>query len=115
MLSGDVYKHKRPVGSTKEDTVIEALANINLDLQVSIVNVNIHVPDLVIAANGAQEAQADHVRLKTLANAAITGLTQKAGSDFIFDVQQQILVEDQDAGEHYINIRLQFFSINILN
>lgn len=113
-LSGEVYKHKRPINSKKEDVVIEALASLNLDFQTSIVNVNIHVPDLIISQNNAQESQADHVRLKQLAT-SIQPYLNKWADNTGFDIQQQILVEDPDAGQHYINFRLNFYSLNILN
>lgn len=113
-LSGEVYKHKRPIGSKKEDVVIESLGILNLDLQTSIINVNVHVPDMVITENGATETQADHVRLKALA-ASIQPYLEKFGSDYNFNIQQQILFEDAEAGEHYINFRIEFYSINILN
>ena len=115
ILTGGVYKHKRPINSDKEDVVVSALATINTDVQTAIINVNVHVPDLIIAANGAQESQADHVRLNYLGKYVMGFLDNKWAPGYSFNIQQQILFEDLEGQEHYINIRIEFYSINVLN
>ena len=116
IISGKVYKHKRPINSKLEDVVIGTLATINTDVQTAIINVNVHVQDLIIASNGAQESQANHLRLNQLAKYVMGMLDNKwLTNDYSFNIQQQTLFEDLEGKEHYINIRIEFFSINVLN
>jgi hypothetical protein len=115
-LSGAIFKHRRPVASDKEDVVVNSLAVNNTQLQQGLVNVNIYVPNLSITVNEATDgSQPDHVRLKELASMACGILDDNWDLDFNFDVQQQVVIMDEETKEHYINIRLNFYSINISN
>lgn len=115
-VNGGVYKKKRPAGSISEDVVINCLPVNNLQLQSAVANVNIHVPNKVQNIGDVQDdSQPDHARLKTLGNAAVGLLVDQWNSDYNFDVQQQNIFEDEDGKSHYVNIRLDFYSINILN
>lgn len=114
-ISGDLYKQRRPSGSTSEDVVIISLPVNNLELQSAIINVNIHVPNLSIKPGGVQDnSQPNHPRLNELTKLAIEALQDQWAEDYNFDVVQQTIFQDSD-GSHYVNIRLDFYSINILN
>jgi hypothetical protein len=111
-ISGGVYK-KRPTGSQVEDVVINCLPVNNEDLQQAVLNVNIHVPNITIQANGVQDSsQPNTERLQELAALAIETLSDVWVGDCNYDVQQQGMIEDPEAGDHYVNIRLEFFNIN---
>ncbi|MEO6610745.1 MAG: hypothetical protein ABIT05_01390 [Chitinophagaceae bacterium] len=112
---GGIYKHERPLNSNNEDVVINSLPIINQDLQVAICNVNIHVPDKTINVTGGQQIVADHVRLKALSTVAVGVLDKNWGDDYNFSVQQQTVMADETPGSHFINIRIEFFNINISN
>lgn len=114
-ISGGIYKRKRPSASEKEDVVINCLPVNNLQLQSAVANVNIHVPNKVQNISGIQDPMPDHARLKALGNEAVSLLVDQWDSDYNFDVQQQNVFEDEDGKSHYVNIRLDFYSINILN
>ena len=114
-ITGQVYKGLRPIGSTKEDVVVSAIATINIDLQQTVLNVNIHVPDIKVAANGAEGLMPDNARLEELADIAKLVLTDTYGNDWNFTIQQQVLIQDTDDSNHYINFRIGFFNFNILN
>lgn len=113
-ITGGIYKNKRPINSDKEDLVINAIGAANTDLETALVNVNIHVPSISIKINGSEEQVNDEARLKELTKKALEILADNWGEDYNFDVQQQLLIPDE-SGESYINIRLDFYSINILN
>jgi hypothetical protein len=115
-ITGGLYKHRRPAGSQSEDVIINSLPINNLQLQSAIVNVNIHVPNLTIAIGGVQDTrQPDSERLNELAKMAVGVISEVWAEDYNYDVQQQVLFEDEEAGDHYINIRIEFFNINIKN
>jgi hypothetical protein len=115
-VSGSVYKYKRPSSSTKEDVVINSLAVTNLQLQTAVLNVNIHVPNVVATLNGSQDNSMPNTkRLKDITNEVIPLLKNKWAQDYNFDIQQENLFEDDNGNSHYINIRLDFFNINTLN
>lgn len=112
-ITGTICKHKRDFGSESEDIVINSLPVNNNQLQNAIANVNIHVPDLMVNNNGAESTQPNHTRLKTLAAMAVDILIDNWTADLNFDVQQQNIFEDREAGDHYINIRIEFFIENL--
>jgi hypothetical protein len=113
-ISGDVYKHKRPINSVLEDVVINSLPANNFQVQSAVVNVNVFVPNLKLRINNIQDnTQPDHVRLKALCALALDRLTDYWQDDFNLDIQQQMLLEDEASAAHYINIRLDFFNINL--
>lgn len=114
-VNGGVYKRRRPTGSTKEDVVINCLPVNNLQVQSAVANVNIHVPNKVQNISGIEDSYPDHARLKALGNIAVSLLVDQWNTGYNFDVQQQNVFEDEDGKSHYVNIRLDFYSINILN
>lgn len=112
-ITGSICKRKRDAGSTKEDAVINCLAVPNLQLQNVIANVNIHVPDIVVVINGIQDRQPNLSRLKELAALGVSILKDNWTSTLNYDVQQQQIFEDREAGDHYINLRIEFFIENL--
>lgn len=114
---GEIYKGQRPVSSQNEDVVINCLPIPNQQLQQTIVNVNIHAPDKEINIGGAVSRVADYKRLKELTEIAIAFYEEDySGDDYYFELQQQTdPIEDEEAGSHYVNLRIEFYSINISN
>jgi hypothetical protein len=114
---GGVYKITRPTGSTKEDVVINCLPVPNTQLQLTIANVNLHVPDISISKNGTVTKVPDIKRLNELAVIAWDLLKENyENSEYHWELQQMTNpFEDEVAGSHYINIRIEFYSLNISN
>lgn len=112
-VSGDVYKHRRAPNSTAEDVVINCLPINNEQISKTIANVNIHVPDIDVMMNGLTEKHPNHARLMELANIAMPLLKDKWFDTYHFDVEQQTLIQDREAGDHYINFRIEFIIENL--
>ncbi|SEV88915.1 hypothetical protein SAMN05428988_0157 [Chitinophaga sp. YR573] len=115
-VNGGVYKQKRPLNSKKEDVIINSPTIVNLQLQEGLINVNIHVPNLLLSNNGAQDnSQPDHVRLEQLADIAASSLTDVWSDDgqINYDIQSQTVFEDEQTNAHYVNFRITFYSVNI--
>lgn len=113
-ITGGFYKQKRPAGSTKEDIVVNGLGINNEQLQAGIINVNIHVPNVPVNTGSLQDTtQPNLVRLKQLTDFAVVLLNDVWVGDYHYHVQQQNLFEDDDGSNHYSNIRLEFFNINL--
>ncbi|MBN8852226.1 MAG: hypothetical protein BGO55_00590 [Sphingobacteriales bacterium 50-39] len=111
-ITGAIYKHIRPVNSSKEDVVISSLPIVNLDLSQAVAMVNVFVPNKTQNLNGAQDnSQPDGARLKTLTDLAISALRDQWGEDYNFDVQQSVLIRDEITASWYYNIRLNFYSL----
>jgi hypothetical protein len=110
-ISGKIYKHRRPLGSQQEDVVIGALPITGDQLQRGVLNVNLHVPGLKISTPVGQDLQPDNVRMKELAGIAVGVLTDVWKDDYHFTVQQQTLIADGE--DFYINIRINFFNVNL--
>ncbi len=62
-ISGGVYK-RRPTGSTQEDVVIGSLPINNEQVQQTVLNINVHIPNITVVVNGIQDnTQPDSKRL----------------------------------------------------
>lgn len=113
-ISGGIYKHLRPLNSRLEDVVINALPISADQLQQAVLNVNVHVPNIVISVNGLQDStQPNGPRLRELGAIAITALEQLAGPGYSAQVQQQNIIQDTD--DYFNNIRIQFYIFNNSN
>ncbi len=111
VISGKVYKNTRPLNSRTEDIVIGSLPINNEDIQQTVLNVNIHVPNLKLSIDGnIDNSQANFVRLQDLTELVIQQIDDITNVDYWYNVQQQTIFEDLE--EHYTNIRVNFYSEN---
>lgn len=112
-LRGSIYKMKRPVNATSEDAVINSLGMPGDQIQQGLVNLNLHVPNKPLVINGRQDTtQPDYVRAQALTALAIQSVQEYYSDDFWFVFQQQNIVESTDT-EMVVNIRINFYSINL--
>lgn len=112
-INGGLYKHKRPVSSTLEDVVVNCLPVNANQMQTAIANVNIHVPNISVTVAGTTDNTVpNHPRMKELAQKAVQDLESNWASTYSYHVQQAGMLQDDDFS-HYINIRIEFFNINI--
>ena len=113
-ITGKIRKKERPANSQLEDIVVNCLAVPNRQIQETIVNVNIFVPDIMRPENSVQEKVANDARLKALyaiAEPLLKDVT--VNGDTYFEIQQQQVISDRpDSESHYINIQY-FYSANI--
>ena len=113
-IDGGIYKQKRPDGSIKKDVVVNSLAVDNEQLQRGVINVNIHVPNLLVVINEQPDnSQPDHVTLNEISQIVIGLLKDYWGTEFHCDIQTQSLIEEPELKENFVNIRVSVFSINI--
>lgn len=111
-ITGKVYRNgERPVNSDKEDVVVNSLPVTNDQLQRSVANVNIHVPNIERTINGIENSMPDLVRLESLTDRVILIVDEKYFADHWFFVQQQNFFQEE--GQAYTNIRVEFFSENL--
>lgn len=109
-----IYKRIRPLGNV-ESIVINSLPVANQVLMLAIANVNIYVPDLPINELGSERLVPNLERLDELTKIVIGLLDDKKNGEYFHEVQQQRLIQDEESGAHYSNLRINFYSINILN
>jgi hypothetical protein len=111
-ITGKVYKGKRPINSNTEDVVINSLPITNEQLQRSVSNVNIFVPDINVSGSAIDKVP-NYVRLKQLMVFAESDLSAGISGEFLWSIQQQTVIEDNESDSHYVNIRIDFFVSNI--
>lgn len=115
-ITGNIYKVSRPINASddaKEDIVINSLGMPNADVQQGVVNVNIYVPNPSLEINGRQDnTQPAFVRLQQLTALVIEQVKEFYSGEYWFLYQQDIPLQAQTS-EHAINIRVDFFSINL--
>ena len=108
-LQGGLYKLQRPVDSIAEDAVINSLGMPNNQVQQGIINLNIHVPNLSLRQDNTQP---DFARAQQLTALAIVQVKEFYSDDYWFLFQQQNMVQGDDT-ESIVNIRIEFYSINL--
>lgn len=117
-ISGVVCK-KRPIDSKKEDVVINTLFVDNEEIQNSVANVNVYVSNKTQKFNGVQDnTQPDFGRLKTITDILtnkVNGLLIEQWSDGYTFTVQQVTGPKEDESQHYMNIRVEFKLLNVLN
>lgn len=112
-ITGKIRKRERPANSEKEDIVVNSLPASSRQLQVTIANVNIFVPDKTITENGIQEKVPDTARMKVLTDIVVNLLKDVTDGDYNYEVQQVGMFEDPDSNSHFVNIRINFYAINL--
>lgn len=112
-IDGDIYR-VRPMNSKQSDIVVNALPIDNEQLQSGILNVNIHVPNLVVNVNSVQDnSQPDTEKMEAITEKVIAAIDEVWDADYSFHVQQQMVFEEPAFNEHYSNIRVEFNSENL--
>jgi hypothetical protein len=118
--NGELKKYQRPANSQKEDVVINGLPNNREVVQEGVLNINIFVKNLdptqIPSLNG-DTSQPDTGRLlylSKLANQALGSGNEVWNTDgsWCFKLQQDYTEPDEGTNQHYINIRIEFYSIN---
>jgi hypothetical protein len=113
--NGKLCKYKRPLNSVLEDIVINGLDLIKDDIDETVLNVNIYVPNLEIP-NSTDRSQPNNKRmlyLSQLGNEAFQNGEEiwDEADEYCFRYQQDTVMED-DNNQHYINFRIEFYSTN---
>ena len=112
LLNGNLYnsqlRPKYTKGQSKRDITISSLAYTGGSLQTGVINVNIIVPDRT-------DGTADNVQINTITKAVTALLENKYQNEIQaeIEIQRLTLLEDQELGEHYMNIRLAITNPNI--
>lgn len=111
--AGKIFKITRALNSRSEDIVINALPISEGTLQRCYINVNVYVNNLKLNIDGqADNTLPNTVRLKELTSAVISALEEVSADDHYYFVQQQAIIRDEQIGQHYSNIRIEFYFTN---
>lgn len=109
-VTGGLFKNnERPLSSTKEDIVVSCLGTPNSQLQRSLVNVNIYVPDMQKSAAYYQ----NHARVTELSKIAWDALKAYNAPGLSFFIQQQGVIRAEDIKQNFINNRVEIYTKNI--
>jgi hypothetical protein len=114
-ITGKVRKGERPVGSTKEDIVVNTLPIANDNLQRTVANVNVYVPCIEVSENDIQTQKPDYARLDELVDMLLPILKDvREKRDYYLDWQQVSQpIKDEHSNSYFINIRIDFYAFNV--
>ena len=111
--NGGLYKFQRPLNSVKEDVVVDNIAQGRGQVSKGVAIVNIFVQNLELTiAEVVDRTQPNYSRLKYLTTLSSNALEEVYGNDYNFEVQSDNIYPDTN-NQHYVNIRVEFTSINI--
>lgn len=108
-IDGDVYKDRRPVNSESEDIVINAIALSTDSFQNGTANVNCFAPDIEITIDDMPQKVPDHARLHAITYEVCRILKSVIQDGYSVFVENTNLIQDQQIGQTYINIRVKVF------
>lgn len=116
-INGSLYEFHRPLNSVVEDVVIGSLDMGREAVQKGILNVNVFVPNKPITIGVVTDySQPNKTRLKELA--VLTDIALGKGEEIwnsdgtvCFKIQQDNSFPDEN-NQHYLNFRVEFYSIN---
>lgn len=113
VISGQIYKYKRPLNSKKVDIVVNSLTLSTQPLQQGIVNINIHSPNMKnVQIEGQPDSEfPDSETLNRIAADIIPLVDVQWKDTFHTDIDTAPnMLQDSD-GTWYINIRLNYYSV----
>jgi hypothetical protein len=110
VITGGVYTTgARPVGSEKEDVVVNTITlTQEYTPQRGVSNVNIHVSDIDVKISGANQKRPDSKRLKALTGYVLDALrgAKVAGLEFV--VTNQNTIREAAISQHFVNLRIEW-------
>ncbi|AQX00422.1 hypothetical protein ATE49_15185 [Elizabethkingia miricola] len=110
VISGDIYKDRRPVGSTKEDAVINSISMNEEFLQDGVFNINIYIPYLRVKINGIDQDMPNEVRQKIIMNFVKPLLESVYTKDYNLKLEFHDVLDD--AKDNWINFRVNMKAFN---
>lgn len=112
VITGNIYKDKRPSGSKKEDIVINSIAMDNSFLQDGVFNVNCYVPMLSVSINGITQYMPDTNRMAIIAKAVYKILNQLFRPKYNLVIESHKTFEEEAENANYINFRINLKTYN---
>lgn len=109
-INGDIYyTGDRPNDSDKEDVEINSVTLTQDFLpQLGRSNVNIYVPDITARINGKDQKTVNRMRLKSLAEMAITSIREANIEGLKAIVKAQTVLPEPEINQHFVNIAINW-------
>lgn len=112
IITGKIYKDKRPSGSTKEDIVINSLPMTNDFFQDGYFNVNCYVPMLSVNIEGVTQNMPNNTRMQIISN-AVYPIFEKVFTDkYNLSIERHEVFEEEQLKATYINFRINLKAYN---
>lgn len=108
LISGSVKMTPRATKSKVEDCIISVLDSDNAQIQKSIVNINVYVPN--ITSGG--ESVGNLKRISLLSRACWSVLKSGFGNGFMYKLEKQRSLPVSGKDEHVINNRIRYKYLN---
>lgn len=103
---------ERPEGSGKVDIVINTITGgTGTRPQNAVVNVNIHVPDLLLTIDGVQQRKANRERLRPVVKAVRQTINAANIEGLSLQIVGENIIRETQAPEHYANIRVNCYIV----
>ncbi|MFP3835353.1 hypothetical protein [Chryseobacterium sp. SIMBA_028] len=112
LITGNIYKDKRPSGSTKEDIVINSISMDGSFLQDGVFNVNCYVPMQSVSMNGITQDMPNNNRMLEISKAVYPIFENIFRPQFNLTVVNHNTFEEEDEKANYINFRINLKAYN---
>lgn len=112
IISGKIYKDKRPIGSTKEDIVINSLPMTNTFFQDGVFNVNCYVPYISVKIDGIDQNMPNNMRLEAVAKSVYPVLEDVNKSQYVLSIVDHQTFQEEAEKASYLNFRINLKAFN---
>ncbi|WP_231464678.1 hypothetical protein [Pedobacter sp. Leaf132] len=110
----EMFKGNKPDGFSGECIVINSLGMTNEQLQESLINVNVFVPNLSQKIGTSQDnSQANYPRIKELSKQVYELLDEVDQDEWSLNIEQDYIIANEGFNEHFNNFRIEFRNENI--
>jgi len=112
VINGNIYKDKRPSGSTKEDIVINSISMDGSFLQDGVFNVNCYVPMVSVSINNITQYMPNNNRMQEISKTVYPLLENVFRPDYNLTVVNHSTFEEEDEKANYVNFRINLKAYN---
>ena len=112
VITGLIYKDKRPTGSSKEDIVINSVSMDGSFLQDGVFNVNCYVPMIFIKMNGIDQYLPNSVREGQISKAVYPLLESVFRPQFNLTIVNHTTFEEETEKATYVSFRINLKAYN---
>ncbi|ASK29727.1 hypothetical protein CEY12_06235 [Chryseobacterium sp. T16E-39] len=112
IITGNIYKDKKPSGSIKEDIVINSISMDGSFLQDGVFNVNCYVPMVSVNLNGITQYMPNNNRMLEISKAVYPIFEDIFRPQFNLTVVNHNTFEEDEEKSNYINFRINLKAYN---
>lgn len=112
VITGEVYKSKRPINSDAEDVIIAVVANQNGQLQDAVVNINVYILGDMVESEFGRQLEEPTIRAREISRICADLFEVINEDGYRFELDSQSVVEVVGTPYYCVSNKLVFSTVN---